>query len=59
MSPGRGSSWKLEFRDCGAIPVRGLLLTAERWMEGMCGRRLWWEIPVEESQAAMEARRYC
>ena len=34
-SPGRGSSCKLEFRDCGAIPVRGLLLTAERWMEGM------------------------
>ena len=30
----------------------------ERWIEGMCGRRLWWEVPVEESQAAMEARRY-
>ena len=22
-------------------------------------RRLWWEMPVEESQAAMEARQYC
>ena len=27
--------WELEFRDCGAIPGRGLLLTAERWTEGM------------------------
>ena len=25
----------------------------------MWGRRLWWEMPVEESQAVMEARRYC
>ena len=23
-------SWEPEFRDCGAIPLRGLLLTAER-----------------------------
>ena len=23
------------------------------------GRRLWCEMPVEESRAAMEARRYC
>ena len=29
-SPGRRSNWELEFRDCGAIPERGLLLTAER-----------------------------
>ena len=29
LSPGRHSSWELEFRDCGAIPGRGLLLTAE------------------------------
>ena len=56
-SPGRHSSWELEFRDCGAIPGQGLL-TAERWIEGMWGRRLWWEMLVEESQAAMEARRY-
>ena len=31
-------SWKvqeLEFRDCGAIPGQGLLLTAERQIEGM------------------------
>ena len=58
-SHGRCSGWELEFRDCGAIPGQGLLLTVERWVEGMWGRRLWWEMPVEESQAAMEARRYC
>jgi len=34
-------------------------LTAERQIEGMWRRRLWWEMPVEESWAAMEARRYC
>ena len=34
-SPGRCSSWELEFRDCGAIPELGLLLTAERQTEGM------------------------
>ena len=45
----RCSGWDLEFRDCGAIPGWGLLLTAERQMEGMWGRRLWWEKPVEES----------
>ena len=28
-------SWKLEFRDCGAIPGRGLLLTADRQIKGM------------------------
>ena len=52
------SGWELEFRDCGAILGQGLLLTAERWMEGMRGRRLvgnaWGGKP-----AAMEARRYC
>ena len=58
-SPGRDSGWELEFRDCGAIPVRGLLLTVDRQIEGMCGRRLWWEMPVEENLAAVEARRYC
>ena len=58
-SPGRRSSWQLEFRDCGAIPGRGLLLTAERRIEGMWGRRLWWEMPVEESRAAMEAKQCC
>ena len=26
---------------------------------GMWGSRLWWEMPVEESQAAMEVRWYC
>ena len=55
-SPGRDSGWELEFRDCGAIPVRGLLLIVDRQIEGMCGRRLWWEMPVEENLAAMEAR---
>ena len=34
-SPGRGSGWELEFSNCGAIPVRGLLLTVERQIEGM------------------------
>ena len=58
-SPGRCSGWELEFRDCGAIPGRGLLLTAERWIEGIWERRLWWQMPVEERRAAMEARRYC
>ena len=57
--PGRLSSWELEFRDCGAIPGQGLLLTAERQIEGIWGRILWWEMSVKESQAAMEARRYC
>ena len=32
-SPGRGSGWELEFRDCGAIPVLQLLLTVERQNE--------------------------
>ena len=57
--PGRLSSWELGFRDCGAIPGQGLLLTAERQIEGIWGRILWWEMSVKESQAAMEARRYC
>ena len=58
-SPGRRSNWELEFRDFEAIPGQGLLLTVERWIEGMWWRRLWWEIPVEESWAAMKARWYC
>ena len=58
-SAGKGSGWELKLRDCGAIPVWGLLLTAERQIKGMRRRRLWWEMPVEESQAASEARRYC
>ena len=58
-SPGGQSGWELEFRDSGAIPGQGLLLTAERWIEGVWGRRQWWEMPVEESQAAMEARWCC
>ena len=58
-SPRRCSSLELEFRDCGAIRGWGLLLTAERWTKGMWGRRLWWEMPVEEGQAATEARWHC
>ena len=58
-SPGRCSSWELEFRDRGAIPGRGLLFTVERQIKGMWGRRLWWEMQVEENQAAMEERLYC
>ena len=57
-SPGRCSDWELEFRDYGAIPGRGLLLTVERWIEGRWGRRWWEEMSTEESRAAMEARRY-
>ena len=49
-SPGSLSGWELEFRDCGAIPGAGLLWTTERRTEGTCGRRLWWEMPVEESR---------
>ena len=29
------NGWELEFRDCGAIQGRGLLLSAERRMQGM------------------------
>ena len=57
-SPRKCKDWELVFRDCGQILGQGLLLTAERCIEGMWGRRLWWEMPVEESQAAMEARKY-
>ena len=45
----KNRSWKLEFRDCGAIPGQGLLLTEVRQMKGMWERRLWWQMPVEES----------
>ena len=34
-SPGRCSGWDLEFGDYGEIPGLGLLLTVERWIEGM------------------------
>ena len=57
--PGRCSGWELEFKDCGTIPGQGLMLTVKRQIERMLGRRSWWEMPVEESQAAMEARQYC
>ena len=33
-SPGRCSGWELEFRYCGAIPGRGLLLTVKRQIKG-------------------------
>ena len=58
-SSGRHGSWEVEFRNYGAIPGWGLLLTEERWIEGMWGGRLWWKMPVEESQVAMEPRWYC
>ena len=35
------------------------MLTADRWIERMLGRRLWQEMMEEERQAAMEARQYC
>ena len=34
-APGRHSGWDLEFRDYGAIPGQGLLLTVERQTEEM------------------------
>ena len=34
-SPGRCSGWELEFRDCGVIPGRGLLLMVEGWIKRM------------------------
>jgi len=43
-------SWSL------GIVEQELLLTTERQIEEMGGRRLWWEMLVEESRAAMEAR---
>ena len=58
-SPGKHSSWDLEFGNCGAIPGWRVLLTVERLIERRWRRKIWWEIPVEESPAAMEARRYC
>ena len=58
-SHGRGSSWELGLRNYEAIPGWGLLLTAERRIEGMSGRRSWWKMLMEENQAAMEARRHC
>ena len=36
-SPGRCNGWQLDFRDCGTISGRGLMLTAERWLVGMWG----------------------
>ena len=48
-----------ECGDGGSIPGQGLLLPAERWIEKRWGIRLWWERPVEQSRAAMEARQYC
>ena len=44
--------WKAQRLGAGAIPGRGLLLPVEKWIQAMRGRRLWWEKPVEESQAA-------
>ena len=43
-------SWSL------GIVERELLLTTERQIKEMGGRRLWWEMLVEESQPAMDAR---
>ena len=40
-------------------PVRAAVDCRKKQIEGMWGRRLCWEIPVEESWAAMEARQYC
>ena len=35
LVPWKVRSWELGFRDCGAIPEQGMLLTAERQIEGM------------------------
>ena len=59
--PRQCSGWELEFRDCGAIPGQDccrLRKDTERCIKGMWRRRWWWEKPVEESPAAVEARRY-
>ena len=45
-------SWSL------GIVERELLLTTERQIKEMGGRRLWWEMLVEESWAAREAKQY-
>ena len=62
--PGRRSSWELEFRDCGSTPGRGLLLTAERLIEGMWrgdhgGKCLWrkaWQPWKQGSTAESDVR---
>ena len=44
-SPGRHSGWELEFRECGTVPGRGLLLTVERLRGcegGDCGGNCLW-----------------
>ena len=58
-SPGRRNGWELGFGNGGVNPGQGLLLTAGRRIRRRWGRRWWWEMPVEESQAATEARWYC
>ena len=58
-SPARHSIWELEFRDCGTIPGRRFLLTAERQIEGMWGRRLWLGNTCRGKPGSMEARHYC
>ena len=58
-SPRRHSIWELERRDCGATPGWSLLLAVGKQPKGTWGRRLWWEMSVEESQAAMEERQCC
>ena len=56
--PRRRSDWEVKFRDCGTTPGWGLLLTVERLIEGMWAERLHWEMYVEESFTAMEAKWY-
>ena len=46
-APRRCSGWELEHKDCGGNPGQELLATADRQTEGVSGRRLWWEMPVE------------
>ena len=62
-NPRRRERQGCKHKDWRPIPGQGLLLTAERQIKGMWGRRLWWEMPVEESYhkslKATEARRYC
>jgi len=50
------SGWEMESRDWREISGRGLLLTVGRQPRGMKGRRILWEMPLEDSWASIEAK---
>ena len=56
--PKNHSGWKLKCRDWRAVPGWSLLLTMGKRPKWMWVRRSQFEMPVEESWAAVEARQY-